>query len=105
MSTHSNHNLYVHGKLCTTINRLAVGEGDVRSRLKWACEVYNAFDKSMLPKTLHTKWDFINSMLNRFPADCGKTSQEIILSKIRNSTGSQIAKSILSLKAELFFLL
>ena len=105
MSTHSNHNLYVHGKLCTTINRLAVGEGDVRSRLKWACEVYNAFDKSMLPKSLHAKWDLINSMLNRFPAEYGRTSQEITLSKIRNSTGSQIAKSIISLKAELFQLL
>ena len=105
MSTHSNHNLYVHGKLCTTINRLAVGEGDVRSRLKWACEVYNSFDKSMLPKSLHTKWDLIHSMLNRFPADHGKTSQEITLSKIRNSTGNQIAKSIISLKAELFSLL
>ena len=100
-SPKSNHYQYVYGKLSETVHRLAVGEGDVRCRLKWACEVYNSVNKSLLPKELYEKWDWINSELNKFPSNYGKTSQEITLTKIRNSTGSKIAKAIVSLKSEL----
>ena len=99
--SNTNHYQYVYGKLSETVYRLAVGEGDVRGRLKWACEVYNSFDSSLLPTELHEKWDWINSELSKFPPNYGKTAQEITLLKIRNSTGSKVAKAIVSLKSAL----
>ena len=89
------------GKLSESVRRLVVGQGDVRSRLRWACEYLFMVQKSMLPAELHERWDSIHSALHRYPAEFGRSSADMTLSRIKNATGSKIAQSVLTLYGEL----
>ena len=95
------HYIYMYGKLSEAVHRLAVGEGDIRSRLMWASEYLNMVSRDMLPPQLQEKWDAICNDLSKFPAEQDKTAREMTLRRIRKSTGSKIAQKILSLYVEM----
>lgn len=96
-----NHYIYMRGKLSQAIHRLAIGEGDIRSRLNWAGEYLNMVDYSMLPIEIQDQWILIWQLLNIYPAESDKSSFQITLQRIRNSTGSKIAVKIVNLHNDL----
>lgn len=98
---HSNHYIYIRGKLSQAIHRLTIGEGDVRSRLNWAEEYLNMVHVSMLPSEIQGQWTLIWDSLNSYPAESGKSSFKITLQRIRNSTASKIAVKIVNLRNDL----
>lgn len=94
---------YAHQLLSQTVDLLATGAGDVRSRLLEAYSVFNPLTPEHFPEPLRKDFEWVMKKL----AKCGpyiNTEGEIIkgavqvsLEQMRNSTGVKIAKKLLQL--------
>lgn len=93
-------------KLTDAVYRLAVGEGDVRSRLRRAYLPLRRLSAQDLPEKLQEEWRSILRELTRFGPEMGansevwKTAIEHTTSRIRNHTGRKIAERIYWLKSQ-----
>lgn len=98
---------YALEKLSAGTHALAVGRGDVRDRLRAAYLEFYPVQERDFPDHLKEKWRWIKSELTKFKSvtdESGKVLQgaaDHTLSRIKNSTGQQIAEAIVSLQSEL----
>jgi hypothetical protein len=103
----NSHSSYALEKLSSAVYYLAIGGGNIRSRLKTAYLEFHPVSVDDFPLHLQSDWKWIIAQLTRL----GPVRDEdgVIrfgaidhtLSKIRNSTGSEIAQRIVSLQSEL----
>lgn len=93
----------VREKLGTAVYRLAVGEGDVRARLKSAHWVLRQLRAEELPLELREGWESIMNRLVRYGPEVlpdGEVFRDAVthtMSRIKNSTGRAIATDIYGL--------
>lgn len=94
-------------KLMVAEHKLAVGEGDVRERLRSAFKVLNTLQDDELPLGMRADWSWVMKQLVRFGPKIGrdgtiyKTAVDHTMSRIRNSTGKKIAERIYKLNREM----
>ena len=94
-------------KVRAAIYRLAVGEGDVRDRLRGAYRYLRMLSERDVPPRLRKEWASILASLTRFGPEVDsdgtpfRKSVDHTLSRIRNSTGRKIAERIWALAREL----
>jgi hypothetical protein len=94
---------YAYEKLCEVVNKLAIGEGDVRLRLYDTYHILSRVSPSALPLELQKDMSWIYEQLTKYKPDYEwQTPLTVTLfSKIRNRTGSRIAQKIVELKYRL----
>lgn len=99
---------YALQKLELAIDDLAIGSGDVRSRLNLVYRDHlHVLREADFPDNLRPDWSWIMRKMTRLPArrdEHGNImigSVERTLRRMRNSTGTQIAKRIVTLSAML----
>lgn len=89
---------YALEKFSEAVRILAIGEGDVRSRLNSAFLVFHPVAERDLPPELVDDWKWIMHQLTRFPSQRGGCDTvERTLRKIQNRTGKKIAERIVYL--------
>lgn len=94
---------YALEKLSLAEYELAVGPGDVRSRLRSAYKYLSPIFKMDFPPELQDDWLHIQNQLNTRTSKWQGTefdegSFRATLNRMRNSTGSKIAARIIDLK-------
>jgi hypothetical protein len=99
--TSPKHYAYMYGKLSEAEYRLAVGEGDIKSRLRWASESFFAVDASMLPPELQETWNLLWKDMTRFPENGNRSPFHETLRRVRITTASGFARRLVSIKREL----
>lgn len=97
----TNHYVYMYGKLSEAVYRLAIGEGNIKSRLRWASESFFAVNASMLPPELREKWELLWAEMTRFPANGNSSRLDETLRKVRFATASGYARRLVAFKSEL----
>jgi hypothetical protein len=94
---------YAHQLLSQTVDCLAIGPGDVRSRLLKAYDIFNPLTVKHFPEHLGSEFAWVERQLNRHSpylnpdGTTRKGSVEVSLSRMKNSTGSKIAQTLLHL--------
>ena len=87
--------------------RLAVGEGDVRDRLRGAYRYLRMLSEDEVPPRLRDEWKSILNALTRHGPEVGPDGEvyrraiDNTMSRIRNSTGRAIAERICALVREI----
>ena len=90
-------------KFQAALYRLAVGEGDVRQRLRGAYRYLRMLSEEEVPVDLRTEWRSIQDALTRRGPDIAvdgtvyKNSIDNTLAHMRNVTGRRIAERIYAL--------
>ena len=90
-------------KFHAALRLLAVGQGDVRSRLREAYRYLRMLRKEDVPDSLRVEWNAILVALTRHGPEVGSDGKSYgtavihTMARIRNSTGSVIAQRIYSL--------
>jgi hypothetical protein len=102
-ATMSHPRSYALQKLADAVEVLATGPGDVRSRLYSAWLSFHTVTERHLPVELHGDLNWILHQISRIPRrnKLDRGSVQATLATIRNSTGTKIAKRILSLERRL----
>jgi len=94
---------YCLEKLSDAIIQLAVGEGDVRSRLHDAYMCFHTLKTNDFPEHLQTEWDWIIKSLTKEEHTLDHKGEVLhgrlrnTLWKMRNKTGRKIAMKIVML--------
>lgn len=87
-------------KFNSALHRLAVGEGDVRARLRGAHRYLRQLSENEIPSELRSEWAEILQSLTRRGPELGPDGTVYnaavvhTLSRMRNSTGRRIAERI-----------
>jgi hypothetical protein len=98
---------YARQKLSSAVEILATGPGDIRSRLMMAFLECAVLRTIQFPPELQSDWQWIRDQLTkhepilRADGRVRKGSVEVTLSRMRNHTGSKIAKRIFDLSSRL----
>jgi hypothetical protein len=98
---------YAHQKLTLAVHSLAVGAGDVRSRLRDAFLILHVIHEQDFPDSLKNQWRWIKLQVTKFGPredEIGHIYQGSIdntLGRIKNSTGTKIAAAIVALEGDL----
>lgn len=98
---------YAQEKLYVAIRSLAIGQGDVRTRLVDAFMSFHTLKEDDLPPKHRKDWRWIITQLTKHGPICDykgkiyKGSVENTMSKIRNSTGLKIATKIVDIGYDL----
>jgi hypothetical protein len=94
---------YAHEKLMRAVHLLAVGEGDVRSRLRSAMAEMDHLDEQHFPEHLRADYRSIQSALTkRGPSPDGtKGAYDHTLDRMVNRTGAKIAMELCTLYEKL----
>jgi len=93
-------------KFHAALHRLAVAEGDVRSRLKGAYRHLRCLSEDQVPSDLRAEWIAILKALTRFGPECDpdgtlyQTAIDHTMSRIKNRTGRAMAERIYNLVQE-----
>ena len=89
---------YAHDKFTAAVRSMAVGPGDVRARLKWACVTLLDVRPTDLPLPLqkHLEWVF-RQLTWRKPRFKGEGTLDATLVRMKRATGAGIAKRILAI--------
>ena len=94
---------YAHQLLFQTIDSLATGPGDVRARLLVAYETFHPLTPAHFPVHLREDFEWVIAHLtkNEPRLNCEgfvqKSSVQVSLKRMRNSTGVKIAETLLRL--------
>ena len=89
-------------KFMQAVHKLAVGEGDVRDRLRKVFRVLNRLNEADLPPELVDDWHWIMKQLTRHGPETGpdgeiwRNAVDNTMSRIRNKTGRAIAERVFS---------
>ncbi|RJF95813.1 hypothetical protein [Noviherbaspirillum saxi] len=95
---------YVNEKLSAAVHALAVGEGDVRSRLITAYMCFSTLRTADFPSELQSDYEWIMGELTKedpvvdYNGDNYKGSVEATLGKMQNRTAAHIAARVYSLQ-------
>ena len=83
-------------KFGEAVYKLAVGEGDVRDRLRRAYKALRALRAAEIPPSSQDDWQWVMKQLTRYgpDADGGRTAIDHTMGRIRNATGRRIAERI-----------
>jgi len=98
---------HAHQKLALAVHALAVGAGDVRSRLRNAFLILHVIHERDFPEALKGKWRWIDSQVTKFGPREDETghiymgSIDNTLGRIKNATGTKIAAAIVALEGDL----
>ena len=90
-------------KFHASLRRLAVGEGDVRSRLRGAYRYLRMLSPEEVPLALRDEWASILKSLTRHGPETGPDGElyrgavDNTMTRIRNSTGRAIAERVYAL--------
>ncbi len=91
--------IYASEKFSMAVYRLAIGPGDVRSRLREAFDEFHPVQSSLLPEDIKKEYDWIFEQLTKRERRFERDSRlDATLYRMRNSTGVKIAKRIVELK-------
>lgn len=94
---------YAHQLLSQTVDFLAVGPGDVRSRLLGAYAIFHPLNTKHFPDHLKPDFEWVEAQLTKHPARLSfdgtvtRGSVEVSLMRMKNSTGAKIASVLLRL--------
>ncbi len=94
---------YAHQLLSRTVDTLATGPGDVRSRLLDAFAVFHPLTPDHFPEPLRKDFEWIMKQLTKrgpyinSDGEVQKGSVQVTLQHMRNSTGIKIAEKLLQL--------
>jgi hypothetical protein len=94
---------YVQQKLTLVIHGLAIGKGDIRSRLNDTYQIFHSLTVNDFPPKLQSEWEWILKKINskspiiNHKGDVIIGSVENSLKGMRNSTAQKIAIKILKL--------
>lgn len=94
---------YAHQLLSQTVDTLATGAGDVRSRLWEAYSVFHPLTPKHFPEPLRKDFEWVMKQLTKrepyinSEGEIQKGSVQVSLQHMRNSTGIKIAKKLLQL--------
>ncbi len=95
-----NQHTYAVEKLADALRCLATLPGDVRERLVVAHQCFHTLQERDFPLHLHKDWRWVNQQLTRYgpvldyKGEVREGSVQHTMRRIRNSTGSKIAKKI-----------
>lgn len=94
MDKESKYITYAFGKFSEAYYQLAIGPGDIKSRLLAASNKFWAVDPEMLPSEIKENFDWIRDQLMRFPAI--KDEGEVIatIKRIHRSSCVKIAERV-----------
>lgn len=83
-------------RLFLSVRFLAIGEGDVRSRLKGVFLQLWALQEHEFPEELRADFRWVMEQFSRFPSSHPEyeTDVEVTLAKIKNATGKKIAERV-----------
>ena len=90
-------------KLKAAEYKLAVGEGDVRARLRYVFKLLRTLRPHDLPAELRDDFNWVMTQLTRYGPDKDedgtvyRTAIDHTMSRIRNSTGRKIAEVVVRL--------
>jgi hypothetical protein len=99
--------IYARSKLGEAVEALAVGEGDVRSRIVVAMLATSALTEADFPEELRADWEWIIRETTKAGPALGtdgtvyQGATERTMFRIRRTTGVKIAKRILALYHEM----
>ena len=98
--------MYANEKLTSAVHILAIGQGDVRSRLWHAYLEFHPLRKEDLPVDLQVDYEWILKQLTRYEPNelelnAGRGVVQATLSRIKNSTGARIAQRIVELSSKI----
>ena len=91
---------YAHEKLFEAMQGLALGAGDVRSRLEIAFESFYTLETHHFPKELQKDWEWVMKQMTRFGPLYRADGREWLspvhhtMQRIKNKTGVKIAEKI-----------
>ena len=94
---------YAHQLLCQTIDILATGPGDVRARLMVSYEVFHPLTPEHFPEQMRSDFEWVISRLTKheprlnYQGLVQKSSVQVSLERMNNSTGVKIAQRLLRL--------
>lgn len=94
---------YAHQLLSQTVDTLATGAGDVRSRILEAYSVFHPLTPEHFPEPLRKDFEWIMKKLTKHESyitsegKIQKGSVQVSLQHMRNSTGTKIATKLLHL--------
>jgi hypothetical protein len=100
---------YAREKFMVAANKLATGEGDVRSRLRSAYRTLRILNLEDLPEEMWDDWRWIKHQMTKFgplrheDGEVWRGSVDNTMSRIRNRTGSEIAKRIYQMHGSLIW--
>lgn len=95
---------YTREKMRNTVYELAIGSGDVRSRLREAFSKCWILSEENFPKELRNDWSWIKKEMNKYGPRRNSEREVRVdaidntMSKIKNKTGVKIARKIYDLK-------
>jgi hypothetical protein len=93
---------YVRGKFDDAVRSLALGEGDVRSRLECAYLALHVVRADDLPAPLKPHWEWVMKELTHRPArHRSEGTLHATLDQMRNSKGAKIAERIYQIRGAL----
>lgn len=98
---------YAYEKFLEAIRVMAIDKGDIKQRLNHAYYFIHPIRDKHLPPSLHTDFNELTKLLNKFgpitnsSGDIIKGSVEETLNRIKLNTGSKIAKHIFNIYIEL----
>lgn len=98
---------YALTKLNLMIDSLTISQPDVRKRLSDSYVHIHRLESNDFPPSMQTNWNRISNELTKYDAVYNSKGEVILSSvdntmrKIKNSTGSKIAKHILTLRNDL----
>jgi len=93
-----NQDLSLIHRLGDSVEILATGKGDTRSRLKIVAPTLLPIEKSALPKKFHKNWAWIWKTLSKYEPEWKYDNRiNASLRRIKNSTGQKIAKIIFNI--------
>lgn len=91
--------IYAAEKFSMAVYRLAIGPGDVRSRLREAFDEFHPVQSSLLPEDIKKEYDWIFEQLTKRERRFERDSRlDATLYRMWNSTGVKIAERIVKLK-------
>jgi hypothetical protein len=94
---------YANQLLAETVDMLAIGPGDVRSRLLDAYAVFHPLTTNHFPDHLRTEFEWVMKQLTKrkpyldSDGQIIKGSVQVSIESMRNSTGVKIARKLLEL--------
>lgn len=93
---------YADEKLSRVVYTLAIGRGDVRSRLLEAWSQIWVLSPAVVPPELHEDLACVKRQMTRFePTSTRRASVEETMMRIRNATGEKIAQRLFDMYSRL----
>lgn len=99
MNEYSKHITYAYGKFSEAYYQLAIGVGDIKSRLLAASDKFWAVDPEMLPPHIKKHMIWVQNQLMRFPPVSNEGEVQATIRRIHRSTCVKIAERVIYIES------